>query len=520
MAHGEGGSVQTWRVDHGGVLEVLDQLTTPHGRALVEELTPFDEATALATLAAVRRDPKWADQPQVVAAAATQARLRTRAAARFPGPARWWTADGLEQATRPVVAARHAKRFRAAGIGEVADLGCGAGSDALAMAAAGIEVLAVDRDPAALWALRETAADLGLSIRTELGDVTVLDRWWNAQVPAGRGCPGGAGAGGAEAGGIEAGRAGADGTEAGRAEAGRTGAAGTEAGLAGAGRGCFVDPARRAASGGTRGRRLRPADWSPPWSWVLDLANRVPATGAKVAPGIDHLLLPPDAQTEWTSVDGDLVEAAVWWGPLRTDASRRVATVLRHGTPTHPTTRPTTTHPTSAHPTSAHPTTRPTATQPTTTRPATTHLTTTHPTATQLDDSDGVPRPAVGPVGRWLVEPDPAVIRAGLVSVLAERMSGRLLDPRIAYVTADHRPADSPLGDRFEVLDEVPFARKTMRAWLRSRGFGDVVIKKRGVAVVPEELRAALHLGGSGPTATLVLTRTDAGPRALLVRRA
>ena len=59
-------------------------------------------------ITAVRSDPLWVNQPEVVAAAATQARLRTRAAARFPGPPRWWTPDGLEQATRPVVAARHA----------------------------------------------------------------------------------------------------------------------------------------------------------------------------------------------------------------------------------------------------------------------------------------------------------------------------------------------------------------------------------------------------------------------------
>ena len=58
-----------------------------------------------------------------------------------------------------------------------------------------------------------------------------------------------------------------------------------------------------------------------------------------------------------------------------------------------------------------------------------------------------------------------------------------------------------------------------MRAALRAKGFGDVVVKKRGVAVVPEQLRRRLALGGGGPTATLVLTRTSAGPLALLVRR-
>ncbi len=75
------------------------------------------------------------------------------------------------------------------------------------------------------------------------------------------------------------------------------------------------------------------------------------------------------------------------------------------------------------------------------------------------------------------------------------------------------------LGAAFAVLAEVPFGRKPLRAWLRTHGYGDVIIKKRGINVVPEELRAALRLRGDGPTATLVLTRTDAGPLALVVER-
>jgi SAM-dependent methyltransferase len=402
-------------------LAALQELLTPEGRELVAALTPYDPSTALGHLAAVRRDPRWARRPEVVAAAATQARLRTRAHERFPGPPRWWTPDGLEQATRPEVADRHAARFVAAGIRQVADLGCGAGSDALAMAAAGLVVTCVDLDPEALWAAAASAADLGLSIAVRNGDVTTIPARWNAS---------------------------------------RTSESDDAFG-------CFVDPARRRAGS----RTLAPESWSPPWSWVRALAARVPATGAKLAPGIDHARLPGDAQVEWVSVSGDLVEAAAWWGPLRQGSARRIATVLRDGV------------------------------------------------AMGLDDADGVPVASIGPVAGWLVEPDPAVIRAGLVSVLAERITGHLLDPRIAYIVADTPPPDSPFAARFEVLDEVPFARKAMRAWLRERGFGDVVIKKRGVNVIPEELRGSLRLDGAGPTATLVLTRTDDGPLALLVHR-
>lgn len=396
-------------------------LLSPQGRALVERLTPYDPDRALTVLAAIRRDPLWADQPDVVAAAATQARLRTRAAARFPGAPRWWTADGLEQATRPAVARRHAARYARAGIDHVLDLCCGVGSDALAFAAAGLRVTAVDLDPEALWALRATADDWGLAVTVRLGDVR--------DALAG---PGAAGAGAP-------------------------------------GAGCFVDPARR--RGGVRA--LAPDAWSPPWSWVRSLAGAFPATGAKVAPGIPHGAIPAGAQAEWVSVDGDLVEAGVWWGPLRAGSAGRVATLLR-----------------------------------------------SDGSETTLDDTTGVPAPEVGPIGRWLVEPDAAVIRAGLVSVVAAAIGGRLVDPRIAYVTSDAQPPATPLHATFEVLDEVPFARRAMRGWLRERGYGNVVVKKRGVDVIPEQLRTQMRLTGDGPTATLVLTRTAAGPVAWAVRPA
>jgi hypothetical protein len=404
-----------------------EALLTREGRALVESLMPYDRATAMATLSRARSDPRWVDHPEVVAAAATQARLRTRAMTRFPGAARWWTPDGLEQATRPVVASRHAERFVRAGVQTVADLGCGAGSDALAIAAAGFPILAVDLDPDALWALSATAADLGRAITTRRGDVRTMRGPWNDHDPP-------------------------------------------------AGLGCFVDPARRA--GGSRA--MGPEAWSPPWSWVRALARRVPATGAKVAPGIDHAALPADTQAEWISVDGDLLEAGVWWGPLRAGGASRVATVISSAGGSAGTGWSTDT----------------------------------------LDDVGGIPQPPVGTVRDWLVEPDPAVIRAGLVSVLAARLDGRVLDPRIAYIACERPPRPGLLGATFAVVEEVPFGRKSLRAHLRAQGFGDVIIKKRGINVVPEELRSALRLTGDGPVATLILTRTDAGPLALRVERA
>ncbi len=223
----------------------------------------------------------------------------------------------------------------------------------------------------------------------------------------------------------------------------------------------FIDPGRR--SGGRR--TFDPEAYSPPYAFIAELAAGVAATAAKVAPGIPHSLVPSGVETEWISDSGEVKEACLWHGPLATPGVARRATLLPSG-------------------------------------------------ATLTDE--GMPRPTVGPIGRWLVEPDGAVIRAGLVAAVAGSIDGWLLDPAIAYVCADAEPS-TPYGRAFEVLEELPFARKKLRAALRERGYSDVVVKKRGIAVVPEELRRDLRLSGSGPTATLVLTRRATGPLALLV---
>src|SRR5206468_358536 len=84
----------------------------------------------------------------------------------------FFTRAGLEQATRGAVAARRARRLTAAGVRHVADLGCGIGADALALARAGIRVSAVEADPATAAVATANAAALGLA---ELVDVRCAD---------------------------------------------------------------------------------------------------------------------------------------------------------------------------------------------------------------------------------------------------------------------------------------------------------------------------------------------------------
>ncbi|GAA4698026.1 class I SAM-dependent methyltransferase [Nocardioides conyzicola] len=225
----------------------------------------------------------------------------------------------------------------------------------------------------------------------------------------------------------------------------------------------FADPARR----GARGRTFDVDDWTPPWSFVERLLSRDACV--KVAPGIPHDLVPHGVEAEWVSDHGDVKEAALWSGRLATTDRR--ATVI-----------------------------------------GTTGLAT-------LTDEDA---PALGdgvdvrPVGAYLYEPDGAVIRAGLVTAVAAGVNGGLVDEHIAYVTSDES-FRTPFARGYRVVAELPYREKQLRAALRERGIGRLTIKKRGVDIVPEQLRKRLDLHGEDE-ATIVLTRVAGSGVVLLVQ--
>jgi SAM-dependent methyltransferase len=388
---------------------VTDDLTTllrtPEG---VRALALAAEVAALDPLAAAASVRARGVAPDLAAAALTQVELRRRAVRKFgPSAGRmFFTRAGLEQATRAVVADRRAARLAAAGVKTLADLGCGLGSDALAAARAGLSVYAVEADPhtAALAAANVDEAGLADLVTVECADATTVDL------------------------------------------------AGFDA--------VFADPARRRAG---RGRVFDPRSYSPPWDFVAGLADRIPRTVLKLAPGIDHDLLPPGAEGEWVSVDGDLVEAAFWCGPLASAARRAVLL----------------------------------------------------PSGAELTGS-GTQAAPVGPIGAFLYDPDPAVVRSHLVAEFAATLAGRLADPSIAYVFTDE-PVDTPYARRLAVTDVLPFSLKRLRALLRERGVGRLEIRKRGSALEPDKLRRDLKLSGPA-AASLVLTRVAGAPTAILCR--
>jgi hypothetical protein len=120
-------------------------LLTEEGWELLASLGPYREDESFALSTSLR---KAGHSPELVSAVLTQSRLRTRAEAKFGEFARQmlFTQAGLEHATRLNVAARHAQRFAQAGVRHVADLGCGLGADAMALASLDIAVTAVEVD--------------------------------------------------------------------------------------------------------------------------------------------------------------------------------------------------------------------------------------------------------------------------------------------------------------------------------------------------------------------------------------
>lgn len=117
----------------------------------------------------------------------------------------------------------------------------------------------------------------------------------------------------------------------------------------------------------------------------------------------------------------------------------------------------------------------------------------------------------------YLLEPDPALLRAGYVRHYAEQLGACMLDESIAYLTSDALPQGDlrRWGRAWRVQTWMPFQLKRLRAELRQRGVGRVTVKKRGSAITPEQLTADLKLKGTGEC-TLVLTRYQGAPIVLL----
>jgi SAM-dependent methyltransferase len=119
--------------------------------------------------------------------------------------------------------------------------------------------------------------------------------------------------------------------------------------------------------------------------------------------------------------------------------------------------------------------------------------------------------------GAFMFDPDPAVTRAGLIRALGCELDAWQLDPRIAFLSGDVAH-DTPFATCHQVVQQGPFRRKTLAAWVRAQGAGRVDVKQRGLRGDPGQVAGKLPTKKGGPVVTAFLYQTDAGPQAVLCR--
>jgi hypothetical protein len=243
----------------------------------------------------------------------------------------------------------------------------------------------------------------------------------------------------------------------------------------------FIDPARRSGPGTASAgdaRRFRAGFSDPPLDWCAGLTGQVAAVCVKAAPGLPADLVPPGWEAEFIAEGRDLKEAVLWSPALATapvaappgsPPGPRRATVIAAGPAGQP------------------------------------------PRACSLVAKPGGPVPLRVP-GEYLLDPNPAVTRAGLVEDLARALGGDTakIDPQIAFLTLD-RPAETPFARTLRVLESAPWHEKRFAGRLRDLGIGAVDIRRRGLAGDVDRIRRGLKLAGKD-RATLVITRVDDKP--------
>jgi len=391
--------------------EIVDWLQTPHGQSAID-LAATTRAAGADPLAVAKRLERELGLPNSYRAAASlQAELRLRLLERWGSAATWLlTRDGIEQATHPFIREWRSQRLAQLGVTRIADLGCGIGFESESFAEAGMFVRSIDRDS-------ETAQIAAMNLRGRTVRVDIFDVVEDT-------------------------------------EALDTVLTDVEA--------VFVDPARRdqlaarTIDGRTGNRVSAPEDWSPPWEWVCELGAKHPKLVAKVAPGIDHEILPAGTNTTWFAIRGSLAEASVWWPGFGIAPGRAAIAIDRFGD--------------SATINSDEPTTE-----------------------------------EIAPISAYLLDASPAVTRAGLVTALAARVGAARVDEHLGYLTCATEPADSPLFTTFEVIESMPMNEHEIKDALHRANARDVQVSSRGYRGDIDALTKTLKRGLNGNRVISVL---------------
>ncbi len=224
-----------------------------------------------------------------------------------------------------------------------------------------------------------------------------------------------------------------------------------------------IDPDRRPHG---HGRMVRVEDSEPGLEYLRKLMQEFQGGAFKLSPAGNFAGKFEAVEYELISLDGECKEATVWFGSLAAAGLWR-ATVLPSGE------------------------------------------------SLAGDPMDAVAE--VGPLGRYLFDPDPAIVRSGLLNALCERTGLTRLDDAEEYLTAD-RPVTSPFVRGFEVLAELPNNERAIRDYFRKADFGPIEIKCRRIPIDADTVRRKLSLNGNTP-AVLVFARVLGKARAIVCSR-
>lgn len=224
-----------------------------------------------------------------------------------------------------------------------------------------------------------------------------------------------------------------------------------------------IDPDRRP---GSTGRVSRIEDYVPNLEFLQNLTTRCAGGAIKLSPASNFGGKFPDAEIELISLNGECKEATVWFGDLARPPFFR-ATVLPSGA-----------------------------------------TIAGHPLEVAV---------AVVPIGRYLYDPDPAVVRSGLLDVLADQIGLQRLDAAEEYLTSDDL-IHSPFVQTFEVLTNLPNNERDLKGWLRSSDVGPLEIKCRHIPIRADELRRKLPLSGT-KAAVAIFARLNGKARIIGARR-
>ncbi|MEX5635714.1 THUMP-like domain-containing protein [Parafrankia sp. FMc2] len=256
--------------------------------------------------------------------------------------------------------------------------------------------------------------------------------------------------------------------------------------------GVFVDPARRGGD-----QRMATGTSEPPLGWCFALVDRVEAVAIKAAPGLRLDVVPPGWEIEFVA-DGRGLKESVLFAPALATAPRRATVLLRNGEVATLTGEPDDPGDRSGDRFGDR-------------------FGDVADDALAGDPAGGLP---LRPPGPFILDPSPAVTRAGLVGTLGRLVDGWQIDPRIAFLGVD-RPVATPFARVLRVEAEMAFDVRRVAAAVRAAGVSALDVRRRGLAGDVDAIRRRLlparrHLVPRGPAMTVLMTRVRDAPWAIL----